>query len=183
MVTGATCELGVAIARTLGAAGAHIALAGRRLNDVEARCAGLRDDGIDATAFRVDVADHESCTTAITEIMERFGRVDVLVNNAGVGNAAPAMREDPAQFRHTIEVNLMDAYWMSQACGRVMQRGSAVVMISSILGLTTTTPGGLRVEQGWTPGSHPRPCSTMDRPQGDPGQCRGAGLLVDRPPN
>ena len=126
VVTGATCELGVAIARTLGAAGAHIALAGRRLNDVEARCAGLRDDGIDATAFRVDVADHESCTAAITEIMERFGRVDVLVNNAGVGNAAPATRDDyPAQFRHTMEVNLMGAYWMSQACGRVMHPGSA----------------------------------------------------------
>ena len=99
----------------------------------------MRDDGIDAAAFRVDVADHESCTAAIAEIMERLGRVDVLVNNAGVGAAAPATREDPAQFRHTIEVNLMGAYWMSQACGRVMHPGSAIVMISSILGLTTTS--------------------------------------------
>ena len=139
LVTGATSELGVAIARALGAAGARIALAGRRLDAVEARCAGLRDQGIDAAAFRVDVADHESCTAAIAEVMERFGRVDVLVNNAGVGTAAPATREDPAQYRHTIEVNLMGAYWMSQACGRVMQPGSAVVMISSILGMTTTS--------------------------------------------
>jgi NAD(P)-dependent dehydrogenase (short-subunit alcohol dehydrogenase family) len=138
VVTGATSELGVAIARALGCAGARIALAGRRPDAVETRCAGLRHDGIDATAFQVDVADTESCNAAITQIVDRFGRVDVLVNNAGVGTAAPATREDPAQFRHSIEVNLMGAYWMSQACGRVMQPGSAVVMISSILGLTTT---------------------------------------------
>ncbi|SPM36551.1 NAD(P)-dependent dehydrogenase, short-chain alcohol dehydrogenase family [Mycobacterium rhizamassiliense] len=138
VVTGATSELGVAIARALGGAGARIAMAGRRPDDVEARCERLRQDGIDATGFRVDVAEPESCTAAIAAVMERFGRVDVLVNNAGVGTAAPATREDPAQFRRTVEVNLMGAYWMSQACGRFMQPGSAVVMISSILGLTTT---------------------------------------------
>jgi NAD(P)-dependent dehydrogenase (short-subunit alcohol dehydrogenase family) len=138
VVTGATSELGVAIARALGGAGARIALAGRRPAEVEARCARLRRDGIDAAGFLTDVAEPESCSTAVTHIMEHFGRIDVLVNNAGVGTAAPATREDPAQFRHTIEVNLMGGYWMSQACGRVMQRGSAIVMISSILGLTTT---------------------------------------------
>jgi NAD(P)-dependent dehydrogenase (short-subunit alcohol dehydrogenase family) len=138
VVTGATSELGVAIARALGGAGARIAMAGRRPDDVEARCARLRQDGIDAAGVRTDVAEPESCTAAITAVMEQFGRVDVLINNAGVGTAAPATREDPAQFRRTVEVNLMGAYWMSQACGRVMQPGSAIVMISSILGLTTT---------------------------------------------
>ncbi|OBK31182.1 short-chain dehydrogenase [Mycobacterium sp. 1165196.3] len=139
VVTGATSELGLAIARALGAAGGRIALASRRLDELEARCAQLRDDGIDAAAFRVDVSDHESCTAATDLIIDRFGGVDVLVNNAGVGTAAPATREDPAQFRRTVEVNLMGAYWMSQACGRSMRPGSAVVMISSILGLTTTS--------------------------------------------
>lgn len=139
VVTGATSELGLAIARTLGAVGARIALASRRLDQLEARCAELRDDGIDAAAFRVDVSDPQSCTAATDQIVDRFGGVDVLVNNAGVGTAAPATREDPEQFRRTVEVNLMGAYWMSQACGRSMRPGSAVVMISSILGLTTTT--------------------------------------------
>lgn len=139
VVTGATSELGLAIARALGAAGGRIALASRRLDELEGRCAELRDDGIDAAAFRVDVSDHESCTVATDLIIDRFGGVDVLVNNAGVGTAAPATREDPAQFRRTVEVNLMGAYWMSQACGRSMRPGSAVVMISSILGLTTTS--------------------------------------------
>lgn len=139
VVTGATSELGVAIARALGAAGARIALAGRRLGDIETNCATLRDDGIDAAAFQVDVAEPESCTAATSQVVDRFGGVDVLVNNAGVGTAAPATREDPDQFRRTLEVNLMGAYWMSQACGRLMRPGSAVVMISSILGVTTTS--------------------------------------------
>jgi NAD(P)-dependent dehydrogenase (short-subunit alcohol dehydrogenase family) len=139
VVTGATSQLGLAIARTLGAAGGRIALASRRLDELEARCTELRDDGIDATAFRVDVSDPQSCTGAMDQIVDRFGGVDVLVNNAGVGTAAPATREDPEQFRRTVEVNLMGAYWMSQACARSMRPGSAVVMISSILGLTTTT--------------------------------------------
>ena len=138
LVTGPTSELGFAIARALGFAGARIALAGRRVDEVEARCRALHDEGLDAAAFRVDVADPDSCTAAVDEVIRRFGGLDALVNNAGVGTAAPATREDPAQFRRTVEVNLMGAYWMSQACGRVMRPGSAVVMISSILGVTTT---------------------------------------------
>jgi NAD(P)-dependent dehydrogenase (short-subunit alcohol dehydrogenase family) len=138
IVTGATSQLGVAIARALGESGARIALAGRRIDAVERRCEELRADDIDASAFRVDVADADSCATVVTQIVEAYGRVDVLVNNAGVGTAAPATREDPEQFRRTLEVNLMGAYWMSQACGREMAPGSAVVMISSILSVTTT---------------------------------------------
>ena len=69
--------------------------------------------------------------------MEEFGRVDVLVNNAGIGTAVPATRETPEQFRQVIDVNLNGCYWMAQACGRVMQPGSSIINISSVLGLTT----------------------------------------------
>ena len=72
--------------------------------------------------------------------MAEFGRVDVLVNNAGVGTAVPATKETPEQFRAVIDVNLNGCYWMAQACGRVMQPGSSIINISSVLGLTT---GGL----------------------------------------
>jgi NAD(P)-dependent dehydrogenase (short-subunit alcohol dehydrogenase family) len=72
--------------------------------------------------------------------MEEFGHVDVLVNNAGIGTAVPATHETPEQFRQVIDVNLNGCYWMAQACGRVMQPGSSIVNISSVLGLTT---GGL----------------------------------------
>lgn len=67
----------------------------------------------------------------------QFGRVDVLVNNAGVGAAAPATREAPDHFRYVVGVNLHGSYWMAQACALHMPRGSAIVNISSILALTT----------------------------------------------
>jgi NAD(P)-dependent dehydrogenase (short-subunit alcohol dehydrogenase family) len=139
VVTGGTSQLGFTIARALGEAGARIALTGRRIDEIETRCASLRDDGVEAAAFRVDVSDADMCAAAVGQIVDTLGGVDVLVNNAGVGTAAPATREDPAQFRHALEVNLMGAYWMSQSCGRVMAPGSAIVMIASILGVTTTS--------------------------------------------
>ena len=69
--------------------------------------------------------------------MEEFGRVDILVNNAGIGTAMPATREAPEDFRKVIDVNLNGCYWMAQACGRVMQPGSSIINISSVLGITT----------------------------------------------
>jgi NAD(P)-dependent dehydrogenase (short-subunit alcohol dehydrogenase family) len=60
-----------------------------------------------------------------------------LINNAGVATAVPATRETPEEFRKVIDVNLNGSYWMAQACGRVMQPGSAIVNIASILGIVT----------------------------------------------
>ncbi|MGH2881999.1 MAG: SDR family NAD(P)-dependent oxidoreductase, partial [Solirubrobacteraceae bacterium] len=59
------------------------------------------------------------------------------VNNAGVGTAVPATRERPEQFRRVIDINLNGSYWMAQACGRVMEPGSSIVNIASVLGITT----------------------------------------------
>ena len=69
--------------------------------------------------------------------MREFGRVDILVNNAGIGTAVPALKETTEQFRSVIDVNLNACYWMAQACGRIMQPGSSIINISSVLGLTT----------------------------------------------
>jgi len=67
--------------------------------------------------------------------VERFGHLDVLVNNAGLGSAVPALHETPEQFRAVVDVNLMGAYWMAQAAARVMPPGSSIVNIASLLGL------------------------------------------------
>jgi len=69
--------------------------------------------------------------------VEAFGRVDILINNAGVGTAVPATRETPDEFRNVVDVNLNGSYWMAQACGRVMGPGSSIINIASILGITT----------------------------------------------
>jgi NAD(P)-dependent dehydrogenase (short-subunit alcohol dehydrogenase family) len=84
-----------------------------------------------------DVSIPEDCHRLVNAAVEQFERVDILVNNAGKGTAFPATRETPEQFREVIDVNLNGCYWMAQECARVMQRGSSIVNVSSILGLTT----------------------------------------------
>jgi NAD(P)-dependent dehydrogenase (short-subunit alcohol dehydrogenase family) len=137
IVTGASSGLGVAFAQALAEAGADVVLGARRVDRLEETAALVRATGRRALPVATDVADPDSCQALVDAAMAGLGRVDVLVNNAGVGTAVPATREAPEQFRRVIDVNLNGCYWMAQACGRVMQPGSSIVNISSVLGLTT----------------------------------------------
>ena len=137
IVTGASSGLGVAFAQGLAEAGADVVLGARRADRLEDTAELVRGAGRRALPVATDVADPDSCTALVEAAMAEFGRVDVLVNNAGVGTAAPATRETPEQFRSVIDVNLNGCYWMAQACGRVMKPGSSIINISSVLGLTT----------------------------------------------
>ena len=137
VVTGASSGLGVHFARALAEAGADVALGARRAERLADTRAAVEAAGRRAVAVRTDVADPASCQALVDAAMAEFGRVDVLVNNAGIGTAVPATRETPEQFRSVLDVNLHGCYWMAQACARVMQPGSSIVNISSVLGLTT----------------------------------------------
>jgi NAD(P)-dependent dehydrogenase (short-subunit alcohol dehydrogenase family) len=137
IVTGASSGLGVAFARALAEAGADVALGARRAERLAETEAMVTSLGRRAIAVPTDVADPAACQRLVDTTVAELGRVDVLVNNAGVGTAVPATRETPEQFRSVIDVNLNGCYWMAQACGRVMQPGSSIVNISSVLGLTT----------------------------------------------
>lgn len=137
IVTGASSGLGVAFAVALAEAGADVALAARRVDRLTETARLVETAGRRAIVIQTDAADPDSCRRLVEETLAVFGKVDVLVNNAGIGTAHPATRETPEQFRAVIDVNLNGAYWMAQACGRVMSPGSSIVNISSILGLTT----------------------------------------------
>ena len=137
VVTGASSGLGVVFARALAQAGADVVLGARRVERLAETEKAVADAGRRALSVRTDVAVPEDCSALVDAAMAEFGRVDILVNNAGVGTAYPATRETPEQFRSVIDVNLNGCYWMAQACGRVMQPGSSIVNISSMLGLTT----------------------------------------------
>jgi NAD(P)-dependent dehydrogenase (short-subunit alcohol dehydrogenase family) len=140
IVTGASSGLGVAFAQGLAEAGADVVLGARRADRLEQTAQLVRDAGRRVLTVQTDVADPDQCQALVDAAMAEFGRVDVLVNNAGVGTAVPATRETPEQFRSVIDVNLNGCYWMAQACGRVMQPGSSIINVSSVLGITT---GGL----------------------------------------
>ncbi|HEY0225152.1 MAG TPA: glucose 1-dehydrogenase [Mycobacterium sp.] len=140
IVTGSSSGLGVAFALAFAQAGADVVLGARRLDRLSATSELVEAVGRKALSVQTDVAVPEHCGRLVDAAMERFGRVDVLINNAGVGTAVPAVKETPDQFRAVVEINLNGSYWMAQACARVMQPGSSVINIASILGLTS---GGL----------------------------------------
>ena len=137
VVTGASSGLGVAFAQALAEAGANVVLGARRVDRLEETRALVEAAGRKAVAVQTDVTDPGDCQALVRAAMDEFGRVDILVNNAGVGTAVPATRETPEQFRSVVDLNLNGCYWMAQECGRVMQPGSSIINVSSVLGLTT----------------------------------------------
>ena len=137
IVTGASSGLGVAFAVALAQAGADVALGARRIDRLAETEARVREIGRRAIAVATDVSRPADCQALVDATVEQLGRVDVLVNNAGVSTVVPATRETPEQFRSVIDVNLNGCYWMAQACGRAMGPGSSIINISSVLGLTT----------------------------------------------
>jgi NAD(P)-dependent dehydrogenase (short-subunit alcohol dehydrogenase family) len=137
IVTGASSGLGVGFAVALAEAGADVALAARRVERLADVAAAVESVGRRAITQRTDVSSPDDCAALVQATIDAFGRVDVLVNNAGVSTAAPATREDPDEFRRVVDVNLNGAYWMAQACARVMEPGSTIINIGSVLGFTT----------------------------------------------
>jgi NAD(P)-dependent dehydrogenase (short-subunit alcohol dehydrogenase family) len=135
LVTGASGGLGAGLAVALAQAGADVVLAARRRAGLEATSREIGRLGHAALALQTDVTDPDACRAAVQAAVGRFGHLDVLINNAGLGTAVPALRETPGQFRQVIEVNLLGAYWMAQAAAQVMPPGSAIVNIASVIGL------------------------------------------------
>ena len=132
VVTGASSGLGVAFARGLAEAGADLVLGARRVDRLAETAALVEAAGRRALCVETDVSRPEDCDRIVALAMEEFGHVDVLVNNAGIGTAVPATRESVEQFTSVIDVNLNGCYWMAQACGRVMQPGSSIIVTSSV---------------------------------------------------
>lgn len=134
VITGASSGLGVGFAQTLAEAGADLVLGARRADRLEETAAMVRSLGRKAIAVATDVSDPDQCTALIAAGVAEFGHVDVLINNAGVGTAKPALKESPEEYSAVIDVNLKGAYWMAQAFARVAPPGSSIVNVASILG-------------------------------------------------
>lgn len=137
IVTGASSGLGAHAALGLAAAGADVVLVARRADRLAETSSAVAATGRRCELVVGSVTEPQTATEAVETAMSAFGRVDVLVNNAGVAAAVPATREEPGQFRSVVDVNLNGAYWMAQACGRAMRPGSAIVNVGSVLGSTT----------------------------------------------
>jgi NAD(P)-dependent dehydrogenase (short-subunit alcohol dehydrogenase family) len=135
IVTGASSGLGVGFAQALAQAGADLVLTARREDKVAEVARTIEDLGRRAFPFGCDVRHPEECAAVVDAAMAEYGKVDVLVNNAGVGAAIAATREPPEHFKWLIETNLAGPYWCAQSFARVAQPGSAIINIASTLAL------------------------------------------------
>lgn len=136
VVTGASRGIGLACAAKLAEAGAAVMLADVR-EEVLAAADHLMSQGLTAAGMVCDVADEEQVAQLMTEAYERFGSLDVLVNNAGIAVLAPALELTPAQWDRVFAVNIRGAYLCATAAGRIMARqgrGGRIINISSISG-------------------------------------------------
>jgi NAD(P)-dependent dehydrogenase (short-subunit alcohol dehydrogenase family) len=124
VVTGASSDLGVAIAQALAEAGADVALGARRAEGLKATQQLVEAAGRRALPVRTDISDAADCQNLIETAVAELGRVDALVNNAGIGTALPALKETPEGFRSVLDVNLNGTFWMSQAAAKVMEPGA-----------------------------------------------------------
>lgn len=136
LLTGASSGIGEHLARVLHAAGSHLVLAARRADRLEALAAEL--DG--AVPVACDVSRDEDVERLVEVAIDRHGRVDVLVNNAGIASPQPAEDEPSEIFREVVAVNLTAAFVLTQVVGRQMlERGSGVVVnVASVLGLVAS---------------------------------------------
>ena len=135
IVTGASSGLGDRFARVLHAAGAKVVVAARRADRLDALAADLPG----TTVVAADVSVDADCERLVATTLELHGRLDVLVNNAGLGLSAPAESEGIDSFREHLAVNVTGAYLLSQLAGRhflsAPERGGVIVNIASVLGL------------------------------------------------
>lgn len=139
VVSGASSGLGARLARVAHTAGAAVVVAARR----EDRIRALADDlGERAISVRCDVTVDADVQALVSTVIERFGRVDVLVNSAGVSIPMAAEDEPVDQFEHVLGVNVVGTFRTCQAVGRHMLgrgRGS-IVNVASVLGMVAGAP-------------------------------------------
>jgi NAD(P)-dependent dehydrogenase (short-subunit alcohol dehydrogenase family) len=132
VVTGASKGLGRAMALGFAAAGGHVVVSSRRLEACEILADEIRASGRRALALRCHVGDWDECGALIDATVAEFGRIDVLVNNAGIAPVPPSLREvTPELFDKTIAVNLKGPLRLTALAAEHMTEGGTVINISS----------------------------------------------------
>jgi len=141
LVTGASSGLGAHFVALLAGHGAHVVAAARRLdrlNTLAEACATLPGT---VTPLALDVGDVPAIEAALTQANSAMGGLDVLINNAGVGESVPALDLDEAQWDSHLDINLKGCFFAAQTAARVMsqqENGGVIVNVASILGERVT---------------------------------------------
>jgi NAD(P)-dependent dehydrogenase (short-subunit alcohol dehydrogenase family) len=146
LITGGSSGIGLAVARALGRDGYGVTISGRRPDKLEAAADGLCGEGVEVCAVPANMAIEEDVQALARSHEERFGRLDVLMNNAGVGIGEPIEHTRTKMLDMQLDVNLRGTYLMTRECIPMLRRaggehrGALIVNSSSISG---------RYGQGW----------------------------------
>jgi 3-oxoacyl-[acyl-carrier protein] reductase len=138
IVTGASRGIGAAIAKHLARDGAHVVAAARGIEKLNAVVEEIKAAGGSAEAVTVDLANPTGTAETIEKIAEGHGRLDVLVNNAGITKDGLLLRMDDADFDEVINTNLKSAFVATKTAARYLMRsksGGRIVNISSVAGV------------------------------------------------
>jgi len=133
-VTGGGRGIGRAVALAFAEPGATIAIAARSVDQLEDTASAIRDRGAESIALTMDVRDAESVRAGFRQLAARADRIDVLVNNAGVGGGEPVQSSDESGWRRIIDTNVVGTYLVTRAALPLMSHGSRIVNLSSVLG-------------------------------------------------
>lgn len=141
IVTGGGRGLGAVIAETYAEAGANVVICSRDLATCEAMGKHLEETyGVETLVFACDVTDADQIKQVVTKTVEKFGTIDILVNNSGASWAAPVEKMPLEAWHKVLDVNVTGAFLMSQAVGNVMieQKQGKIINIASTAGLGGT---------------------------------------------
>ncbi|MCR4789529.1 MAG: SDR family oxidoreductase [Treponemataceae bacterium] len=139
LVTGCSTGLGVQMAKALANQGAKIVALARRKDKIDAVAAEIaKDFGVETLAVQCDITDTERVNAAVDEIMAKFGRIDILINNAGTGAVAPAEDMPDEQFNGELAVDLGGTFKVARAVAKkamIPAKYGRIINIASMYGL------------------------------------------------
>ena len=138
VVTGASTGLGLQMAKAFASQGANLVLLARRMNLLEENAKAITAEfGVEVLPFACDITDTEKVKAAVAATMERFGRVDILMNNAGTGAVAPAEEITDEQFKKELDIDLFGTFNCSREFGKEMIKAGygRIINIASMYGL------------------------------------------------
>ncbi len=139
LVTGASTGLGVQMAEALASQGANIVCLARRKNLVDENAAAIAEKyGVKAIGIACDITDTEKVEAAVDEILEKMGRIDILINNAGTGAVAPAEDITDEQFQNEMNIDLFGSFRVARAVAKkamLPAKYGRIINIASMYGL------------------------------------------------